>query len=370
MGIDVDSLGGSQRVIHTLAQGLGGRGHRVEVIGIRTSPEPFPYNAAPAYAHTTLYPHQSTPAWKPGSLVERLNPKKNLQAHRARSEREAAQRLLTERFRSVPSGYVVFGSPWAADWALSLEWPHLQGIGQYHESFLQAQTSANRDLILRHYPHLEKALFLSAGDAAEFERLRLPNVGVMPNPLSFFPEAPAHRENHRIAAVGRLDPVKRLDRLIDAFASVAEDPWELHLIGDGPEDGNLRKHAAERGVADRVVFRGRVDDMVREFEDVSILALSSDKEGRPMAIAEAAACGVTCVAFDLSAGVRELVDDGTTGILVPPGDVGGMAEGLRRLMADADLRRTQGAAAREHVRAYRLDAVLDRWEQLLDEIDR
>ncbi|MGK5549414.1 hypothetical protein ACSNOH_32510, partial [Streptomyces sp. URMC 127] len=55
VGIDVDSMGGSQRVLHTLAQGFAERGHRVELIGIRPSPEPHTYLAAPAYRHLTLY---------------------------------------------------------------------------------------------------------------------------------------------------------------------------------------------------------------------------------------------------------------------------------------------------------------------------
>ncbi|MEU0938637.1 MULTISPECIES: glycosyltransferase [unclassified Embleya] len=373
VGIDVDSLGGSQRVIHTLAQGLGGRGHRVEVVGIRTAPEPFRYHDEPTYEHTTLYPDTPAAAWHAKSLTERLSPTRNLSARRNKAARTEARAKLQARFDAVPEGFVVFGSPWAADWVLPLHWPQLKGIGQYHESFLQARTSENKDLILRHYPLMSKALFLSQGDADEFTRLRLPNAGVMPNPLSFYPDAVAPAGTRRVAAVGRLEGIKRLERLLWAFAEATRDAhqdWELHLMGDGPQEDYLRETAVELGIADRVIFRGRVSDMSRALREVDIVALSSEKEGRPMALAEAAACGVPVVSFDLSAGVRELVDDGVTGVLVPSGDMPALARALERLIADPELRCTYGKAAREHVRPYALEAVLDRWEDLFDEIDR
>ncbi|AXI78124.1 glycosyltransferase [Peterkaempfera bronchialis] len=372
IGIDVDSMGGSQRVLHTLAQGMGERGHRVELIGIRPSPEPFRYHAEPSYRHCTLYSAPPQPAWHPRTLGERVNPSRQIEARRARSDREVARERLTERLSRVRDGYLVIGSPWAADWILSLDWQHLKGIGQYHESFLQASGSANLGLIRRHYPRLDKTLVLSEGDAVEFRNQRLPNVSVMPNPLPFHPDRPAPLDTLRIGAVGRLDPVKRLDRLIEAFASAASGRpgWELHLFGEGPLEAELRAGAARLGVADRVVFRGAAADMESAYRELSVVALTSEREGRPMALAEGAACGVPCVAFDVSGGVRELVEDGRTGTLVPAYDVPAFATALGTLMDDQELRRQYGAAGRLHVSGLTLPAVLDRWEALFREIDR
>jgi glycosyltransferase involved in cell wall biosynthesis len=68
--------------------------------------------------------------------------------------------------------------------------------------------------------------------------------------------------------------------------------------------------------------------------------------------------------------VREIVTDGVDGIVVPPRNVPALAEGLSRLMADEDLRRTYGAAARQSVRRFAPDAVLAGWERLFDLVDR
>ncbi|MFC5722692.1 glycosyltransferase [Streptomyces gamaensis] len=372
VGIDVDSLGGSQRVLHTLAQGLAGRGHRVELVGIRPSPRPHTYHAAPAYRHTTLYRAPAPPPWQADSLAERLSPARLLRARAERAERARALRRLARRFAAVRGGCVVIGSPWAAVWLEGLPWPHLKGIGQYHESFEQARAGENLRLILQHYPALEKALFLSETDAAAFRRQRLPNAGVMPNPLPFEPGAPAPLDTRRVGAVGRLEPVKRLDRLLDAFAAAARGTagWELHLFGDGPQEGELRARAERLGIAGRVRFRGGVADMAAAYRELSLLALTSEREGRPMAVAEAAAAGVPCVAFAVSGGVRDLVSDGRTGTLVPPGDTDAFAAALRELMTDSALRARCGRAAREHVAPLRLPAVLDRWEKLFEEVDR
>lgn len=128
--------------------------------------------------------------------------------------------------------------------------------------------------------------------------------------------------------------------------------------------------AEDLGVADQVVLRGTVKDMAAAYRELSVVAISSEREGRPMALAEAAACGVPCVSFDVSGGVRELVDDGVTGTLVPPGDVPGLAAAFGELMDDAGLRRRYGEAGREHVARLSLPSVLDRWDAVFAEIER
>ncbi|MBT2386086.1 glycosyltransferase [Streptomyces sp. ISL-11] len=365
-------MGGSQRVLHTLAQGFAERGHRVDLIGIRPSPEPHTYVADPAYRHTTLYASPPRPPWRARSLAERLSPSRLRAARAERRERDRARRVLEERFAAVPDGCLLIGSPWAAVWLRAVRWPHLKGIGQYHESFLQASRSENLRLILRHYPELEKSVFLSEPDAAEFRRRRLPNATVMPNPLPFEPGPPAPLDTWRVGAVGRLEAVKRLDRLLDAFAaaSAGQGGWELHLFGEGPLEAELRARAGRLGIAGRVRFRGSVREMAAAYRELSVVALTSEREGRPMALAEASAAGVPCVGFDLSGGVRELVGHGRTGTLVPPGDTGAFTAALRELMTDAGLRERYGRAAREHVAPLRLPVVLDRWEALFEEIDR
>jgi glycosyltransferase involved in cell wall biosynthesis len=115
----------------------------------------------------------------------------------------------------------------------------------------------------------------------------------------------------------------------------------------------------------RCVVLPATDDAAGVLQRTGILALPSLVEGFPLSLLEAMACGVPAVAADASAGVRELVDDGRTGLLTVRGDADDLAAALDRLMGDGELRRDLAAHARSHARAYRLDGILDQWEQLL-----
>ncbi|MEV4105099.1 glycosyltransferase [Nonomuraea sp. NPDC049649] len=347
--LDADTLGGIQQVTHTLAQGLAGRGHEVHVIGLHRSETPFRYVERPRY-HRHLV--SRAPVGPRGRLARRRD-----------------RRRVRDLLGGMRPGYAVLTSPSVVSRLAGLLPERLRAIGQYHGSYEHASGSWHLGSIRKHYPGLEQAVFLSEDDAWRFsEGALLPNAWALPNPLATWPDRVSSLTGPRVLGVGRLEGVKRFDRLISAFArSGAPPPWELHLIGDGAELDRLRAHAAREGVAERVVFRGRVPagEMPGEYRAASLLAVSSEHEGLPVVLLEAAAHGVPAVAFDVSGGVRS-----ARPVLVPPGDVDALAERLGRLIRSEHERRRLGAAARERAEAFRLDRVLDRWEALFTHLDR
>jgi glycosyltransferase involved in cell wall biosynthesis len=160
----------------------------------------------------------------------------------------------------------------------------------------------------------------------------------------------------RFVCVASLIPVKDHVTLLHAFAASAGSGATLELIGDGPLEASLRALAGELGVADRVTFTGLVDHdqllaRLRAGDwDAIVLASSSmgtEHEGIPVSLMEAMAAGVPAVATD-SGATRELVTEGA-GLLVPPSDRAALAEALRDLGADPELRARLGAAARARV---------------------
>ncbi|GGK55834.1 putative glycosyltransferase [Planomonospora parontospora subsp. parontospora] len=393
--LDADTLGGIQRVTHTVAQGLAERGHDVHVVGLHRAEHPFRYVERPRYRRHVVH---RTP---PGRLSRTA----------ARHER----RRLAELTGRLAPGFAVLSSPSVVARLRSQLPRHLLPIGQYHGSYQHARGSWHLRSVRGHYGRLERAVFVSEDDAWLFsEHALLPNTWSIPNPLPAWPAGTAGLTARRVLGVGRLEGVKRFDRLISAFAmACGSGPagWELHLIGEGAEEERLRAHARACGVADRVVFRGAVPaaEMGREYLGGSVLGLSSEHEGLPLVVAEAASYGVPSVAFDVSGGVRSLVRDGETGILVPPADVDAFAAALAGLMFPAGAaaqaggpvaagtagppygagatdgsgaahrsgaadpvgeRRRLGAAARAHAGAFRLERVLDRWEELFDHVIR
>ncbi|WP_066369166.1 glycosyltransferase [Herbidospora mongoliensis] len=344
--MDADTLGGIQRVSHTLAQGLARRGYDVHVIGLHRSADPVDYIEDPAYGRHEINPG---PRWRWGA-------------------KKRAHTLLD----AIPPGLLVMTSPGVVTRLSGLLGGH-RGIGQYHGSFAHARGTWHFGSVRALYGSLDQAVFLSEDDAWRFaEEALLPNTWHIPNPLPGWPHRVSPLTGKRVLGVGRLAGVKRFDRLISAFARAARPDWELHLIGDGPDADRLMLHAVTEGVSQQVTFRGRIPagEMPAEYRAASLVALSSEHEGLPLVLGEAAAFGLPTVAFDVSGGVRALIDDNRTGVLVPPGDVPALAAALGDLMDDEPRRAAMGEAAREHASAFRLEPILDRWEHLFAHLSR
>jgi glycosyltransferase involved in cell wall biosynthesis len=170
-----------------------------------------------------------------------------------------------------------------------------------------------------------------------------------------------------IVAVGRLAPEKDHSTLLAALAGLdaigegAGPPWFAVVAGDGPLDGALRATAARLGVADRVRFAGRLAtaDILGLLGTSDLFVLPSRHEGHPVALAEAMACGLACVGSDTT-GIRDLLVEGRTGRLHPPGDPAALAAVLAELLVDSDQRAALGGAAAQAVAAFDLAPSTDR----------
>jgi glycosyltransferase involved in cell wall biosynthesis len=157
-----------------------------------------------------------------------------------------------------------------------------------------------------------------------------------------------------IGAVGRLVSVKGLDVLLRAFAQLASAsetsrwghrPVLLAFAGDGEERTRLAALAQSLGVAKHVRFLGWVEDLARVIGAFDVVASSSRNEGTPVALVEAAAAARPLVAVDVG-GIRQLVDHGRSGLLVPARDPSALAAALTTALADEGVRRAMGEAGR------------------------
>jgi glycosyltransferase involved in cell wall biosynthesis len=115
-------------------------------------------------------------------------------------------------------------------------------------------------------------------------------------------------------------------------------------------DADLHAAAQAEGLAARVTFTGRVDAVEDWLRASDVFAFPSMFEALGIALVEAAACGLPAVA-SRTGGIVDVVEDGRSGVLVAPGDVAALSAALHRLVADPDLGRGMGAAARDVARA-------------------
>jgi glycosyltransferase involved in cell wall biosynthesis len=163
----------------------------------------------------------------------------------------------------------------------------------------------------------------------------------------------------RIVSVGRLAPPKDFGTLLRAVARLRADDVATTLLGDGPDRPRLEAEIAELGLAGSVTLAGDVPDVATRLAGADVFVLSSCSEGMPISVLEAMAAGLPVVATDVG-GLREVVEDGVTGFLVPAGDARALGERLAQLEADPALRCELGAAARRRAAA---DFALPGWRR-------
>jgi len=146
--------------------------------------------------------------------------------------------------------------------------------------------------------------------------------------------------------VGRLDPVKGLDELVDAAKLVRQGGGRavFLLAGAGGYEPALRRRITSTGAEEYVRLLGRRDDVASLLKAADVFAFPSRTEGLPNALMEAMAAGAAIVTTD-AAGCRDLVRNEQTGLVVRVGDTPALAAAIRRLLADRALRERLGAAA-------------------------
>ncbi|MGN6202714.1 MAG: glycosyltransferase [Solirubrobacterales bacterium] len=144
----------------------------------------------------------------------------------------------------------------------------------------------------------------------------------------------------------RLSEQKGLPVLLEAAAEVPEAVFAL--AGEGPERARLEGLAEQLGVSKRVRFLGRREDVPELLAACDVFALPSLYEGTSLAVMEAMAARRAVVSSAIG-GTEELIEDGRSGLLVPPGDHRALAAALRRLLDDPELRGQLGSQARQRV---------------------
>jgi glycosyltransferase involved in cell wall biosynthesis len=208
----------------------------------------------------------------------------------------------------------------------------------------------------------------AAADRLVAERVPASKVAVVPNGLDFdrvVPHAPRSRRR-KVVVVANLRREKGHDLLIDAAGDVLRrfPDAVFEIVGGGPQLQALVERAASRGVLHAFAFLGHRDDAAERLADGDIFVLPSRSEAFPNAVLEAMAAGLPIVTSGVG-GMLELIDDGRTGLLVPPDDPSALADRLIRLMADPDVASRLGRAARDAARArYSFDRMVAGFERI------
>ncbi len=178
------------------------------------------------------------------------------------------------------------------------------------------------------------------------------------------------KSRNNIIFVGRLDSMKGVDVLIEAFKKLWDEGLHAHLdiVGDGPEKNSLQYMVEMMGINDGVSFYGEVQNVMKFMQKADLFVLPSLSEGLSNVILEAMACGLPVVATRVG-GNTDLIQDGINGILVDSLSQEQLKGAIKELLEDTVLAGKLAAEARRAVeKKYSIEQIVDQYVSLYSDI--
>ncbi len=206
-------------------------------------------------------------------------------------------------------------------------------------------------------PRRRVTVIANAANTTRFQ----PQPGFDPQPLK---QALLGGDYRMVVNVARLVPQKGQQFLLAAAALIATTHADVRfvIVGGGPGGDEVRALATKLGIADRLIITGIRNDIPNILAASDVFVLSSLAEGMPISLLEAMTAGCPAVATNVG-GVGQLLEDGVTGLLVPPADPIALAAAIRNCLDDpAAARRRSAAAARLIAQHYSLAGMIRKWE--------
>lgn len=358
--------GGAEHVLTTVCNNLANRGHEV-ILVYNFEFKAYFVNDKVRQIDTNSFEKDTSK----GSLLTRYY---NKAANRFRDYRFFRNLIKTEK----PDVVTCFLQNWA--WQLALICNgRVPLVYSERNTFDRDYKYFNDMLCKKVWYHFGDAVTVMTYYDKAYLQHTYKKVYVMHNPLSYEPLSEeeflssfSHRKN--ILACGRLVPEKGFDKLIKAFANIADEfpEWEVNIAGQDMQNRNysivLKEMVKSYGMENRIHFIGFHKDMDNIMKQHSVFCLCSQHEGFPNVLSEALSMGMAVVSFDIVTGPREIIIDGLDGIIVENQNVDALTLGLRKLLSDENKRKTFGLKALEDIKRFSPSGIIDKWELMYENI--
>jgi len=212
-----------------------------------------------------------------------------------------------------------------------------------------------------------KFIVLTSGNTKEW---KVNNLQIIPNPLPFYPNESATLLNKKVIAVGKQSYQKGYDRLLESWQKVhAENPdWIVEIYGKFDASQGLESRAIALGIENSVRFFEPQKNIIDNYLESAIYVMSSRFEGFGMVLIEAMSCGIPCVAFNCPYGPSDIITNEVDGFLVENGNTKALAEKLNLLIQDSELRITMGKNAKENVKRFLPENIMQQWDELFKSV--
>lgn len=269
-----------------------------------------------------------------GLLADHLLTKNVRHLHNHFGNSSCSVAMLTSQISGIPFSYTMHGP---AIFFEPMKW-------RIDEKIARAKFVA----CISHFCRSQGMFF---SDQEHWDKLRIVHCGVT---LANYSKKTRDGFGKHILFVGRLDAVKGVPLLLEAFGKILKKhpDAKLTVVGDGPLRGPLETQATEPELGSAVTFTGfrSQNEVSALMEDADMLVLPSFAEGVPVVLMEAMASRIPVIASQV-AGVSELVQDGISGFVIPPGDMETLVARLDTLLSSSDLCQSMGEKGRAMVEA-------------------
>ena len=205
-----------------------------------------------------------------------------------------------------------------------------------------------------------------------FPKMKIAVIGNVVPQYEEEAELACAKEQYKIIFIGRLvKKIKRPHLLIEAFSKLADTfpHWSVEIWGDGSKKSYqwfLETIIRRKGLSERIFLKGTTHNVASVLQKGDLFVFPSAFEGFGLTLAEAMSMGLPPLGCKSCVAVNELIQDGVNGLLAEDG-VDSLAQSMRMLMENQDLRVRLGKAARASMRKYEASVIWAAWEDLLDE---
>jgi glycosyltransferase involved in cell wall biosynthesis len=354
--------GGTERVAVLMANHYAAQGADVTLLSVGRPGRVFRFEVGPGVKEDSLNIHLDS-GWKLFRKIESFFALRRYIQH-SPNESTTVNASINYHDKKSPVILLGIGNFPIILAALLSKGDQLRTIGCMHTSYISLG-HIWKFLRWLLYGRLDVLVSLTHRDLLPLKKHN-PNVRVIHNPVTFYPDRAAKLDTKLILAVGRMDWLKGYDLMLEVFERFCRKnhDWTLKVIGDGELKTDIEKFAREKGIANRITIEPATNNIEKEYMAASLYLMTSRSEGLPMVLLEAQACGLPVVAFDCETGPAEIVNHGIDGYLVKPNDFEKMSEHLLELAADPDKRKAFGTAARENVKRFLPHEVFKQWNEV------